>query len=196
MRHFFRIRRLSCRHAITLYYIKRYVIFSEFDDYPTDMRNTNSGNMLRQMRRSGCRADMRKMNVYNGLRQTPIVATRTGGVRARPATDSALSHGVRRLVRCQFAPLFAIQHGLCVVYNSSRSGDFAGRRSDGFSDMFAIPFLARFAVPGLRMPLATRFVRAKSSGLKRDRCSRPPHRQTSMASPCLATVCISPAVLP
>jgi hypothetical protein len=53
-----------------------------------------------------------------------------------------------------------------------------GHRSEqeGPRDMCAIPFLARFAVPGLRMPLATRFIRAKSSGLKRDRCSRPPHR--------------------
>ena len=79
----------------------RYAIFSEFDDCPTDMRNTNSGNVLRQMRRSGCRADMRKVNVYNGLRQTPVVATRGGGVRACSAADGALSPGVRRLVRVQ-----------------------------------------------------------------------------------------------
>ena len=101
MRRFFRICGLSYRHAITLYYIKRYVNFSEFDDYPTDMRNTSSGNKLRQMRKSGCRADMRKVNAYNGLRQTPIVATRGGGVRARSAAYGALSPGVRRLVRVQ-----------------------------------------------------------------------------------------------
>jgi len=36
---------------------------------------------------SDYRDDTRKMNVYNGLRKTPIVATRAGGVRARHSQE-------------------------------------------------------------------------------------------------------------
>jgi hypothetical protein len=77
----------------------RYSVLSVYSVYPADTRNTNSTNMLWQMQSSDYRADTRKMNVYNGLRQTPIVATRAGGVRACSAADGALPPGVRRLVR-------------------------------------------------------------------------------------------------
>jgi hypothetical protein len=77
----------------------RYGGFSVYSVYPADTRNTNSTNTLWQMQSSDYRADTRKTNVYNALRQTPIVATRAGGVRARPTADGALPPGVRRLVR-------------------------------------------------------------------------------------------------
>ena len=71
----------------------RYGVFFGPDGYPTDMRNTNRRFDLWQIQSSDYPADMRKMNVYNGLRQTPIVATRAGGVCARPAADGVLPPG-------------------------------------------------------------------------------------------------------
>jgi hypothetical protein len=57
------------------------------------MRKTKRRFDLWQIQSSDYRDDMRKMNVYNGLRQTTLLATRAGGVCARPAADGALPPG-------------------------------------------------------------------------------------------------------
>ena len=61
------------------------------------MRNTHDSINLWPIQFSDYTADTRKLNVYNNLRQTPIITARAGGVRARPAAAAALALGVRRL---------------------------------------------------------------------------------------------------
>ena len=60
LRCFFRLCRLSHRHAITLWRVMRYGVFSGPDGYPTDMRNTNRRFDLWQIPSSDYPADMRK----------------------------------------------------------------------------------------------------------------------------------------
>jgi hypothetical protein len=61
----------------------RCVVFSEYANYPADMRNTNDGIDLWPIQISDYPADMRKSNGNNGLGQTPVLATRARAVRAR-----------------------------------------------------------------------------------------------------------------
>jgi hypothetical protein len=60
IRHFFRMRQLFSRHAITSCYFTRCGVFSGLADYRADMRNTNNSFDLWPMQSSGYPADMRK----------------------------------------------------------------------------------------------------------------------------------------
>jgi hypothetical protein len=69
--------------------------FFECSDLTADMRNTNNSIDLWPIQFSDYAADTRKLNAYNALRQTPIVATRAGGVRTRHSQEYT-SRGVGR----------------------------------------------------------------------------------------------------
>jgi hypothetical protein len=60
IRCFFQILRLLSRHAITLWYITSYAVFSEYSDYSADTRNTIGRFDLWQIRNSDYSADTRK----------------------------------------------------------------------------------------------------------------------------------------
>jgi hypothetical protein len=65
--HFSWLCRLLSRHAITCYRLTRYGVFSGYDGYRADMRNTNSINVLWQIRSSDYPADMRNSSVFRDL---------------------------------------------------------------------------------------------------------------------------------
>ena len=82
LRCFFRLCRLSYRHAITLWYITRYVVFFGPDGYPTDMRNTNRCFDLWQIQSSDYPADMRKSVPDQEMWLSDLFAPRVWSARA------------------------------------------------------------------------------------------------------------------
>jgi hypothetical protein len=84
--HFFRMCQLSCRHAITLWKFKRYVVFSGPDGCPADTRKTNRRFDLWQIQSADYPADTRKSIPDQEMWQSDLFAPR-GGVRARLACD-------------------------------------------------------------------------------------------------------------
>ena len=86
IRHFFWICGLFCRHAITLWQIKRYVVFAGPDGYPADTRKTNSIFDLWQIRSSDYPADTRKSIPDQEMWPSDLLAPR-GGACARLAGD-------------------------------------------------------------------------------------------------------------
>ena len=82
IRYFFRIFLLLSRHAITLWNLTRYVVFSEYSYYSANTRNTIDKFDLWQIRNSDYAADMRK-SISNKEMWPSTFSSRWARARAR-----------------------------------------------------------------------------------------------------------------